>query len=589
MTQITLWLLPLLVGSIFGIANSLRANIKWSWGMMIQHVIVLIISVLGLFVFPKSDWIFAWMGWIFLLSFTVMARILSIKMTQALGLLRTEQAISIARVLRFSFWGPPGQYWIDLCTMIQFYLKGDSKSASSIYEKWNAFGLPKPIADNLTAYAMIGLLVIRDWESVIEKYYEAKQRFEAAGEKNKKNRFPHMVAVPAARAFNELERFEEAAAALELADLPASNYGRDSLETVFLSFFAMIGDEDDLLDVLSAMRKNKSALPEYARLYWHARCRSVKGNYAGALEIFADSLEKTPKQDHAWRERTESQIEFAKSKLAAPEEPSIEQEPSLEETSQETPGQTNARAIAAATARNIRHRCMQVSEVLNSKKQPRTVHILSGLISIIFILTDSSMVRLMQMGDSFNRMSHQFFLAGVLQGPLVLEGQWWRLFTYQFLHGGIPHLMMNLFGLVWFGRYVENLYGPLRFLFIFLGSGVLSGLMEMLVSLNEPAVGASGAVLGVFGAGLAATMKLKDVLPPSVRKHELTWMIGLAVTQLFFDQFANHLFPAKAGSEAIRIAAAAHFGGMLSGFILGWLIPMQKLGTDKLVNQGKEA
>lgn len=575
MTQITLWLLPLLVGSVFGIASSFRAKINWSWGMMLQHAIVLLISVLGLYVLPRYDWLFAWLGWLFLLSFTVLARILSIKMTQALGLLRTEQAISIARILRFCFWGPPGKYWVDLCKMIQFYLKGDSSTATAIYEKWKAFGLPKSIADNLTAYAMIGLLVTRDWEAVIQKFHEAEQRFESTKDK-KKARFPHMVAVPAARAFNELERYREAAAALELADLPASNYGRDSLETVFLSFFAMLGDEEDVIAVLNSMRKNKGGLPEYARLYWHARCRSARADYAGALEIFTESLEKTPKQDLAWRERTESQIEFAKEKLASGNEVLADLQLAEKEG-------------AAAVARGIRHRCMQVSEVLNSKQQPRAVHVLSGIISIVFILTDSAMVRLMQMGDSFTKMSHQFFLAGVLQGPLVLQGQWWRLVSYQFLHGGIAHLMMNLFGLVWFGRYVENLYGPLRFLIVFLGSGILSGLMEISVSMNEPAVGASGAVLGVFGAGMAATLKLKDVLPPSVRKHELTWMIALAVTQLFFDQFANHLFPAKEGNDAIRIAAAAHFGGMLSGFILGWLIPLQKLGTDKVVNQGKEA
>ena len=99
----------------------------------------------------------------------------------------------------------------------------------------------------------------------------------------------------------------------------------------------------------------------------------------------------------------------------------------------------------------------------------------------------------------------------------------------------------------------------------------------MVLTPDLPAVGASGAVLGIFGAGAAATIRLKNVLPPAVRNSELTWMGIMAITQILFDQFVNSLFPSASGStDAVRIAAYAHIGGMLSGFVLGWVLPMRR-------------
>ena len=568
MTQTTLWLFPLLLGSLFGLISSVRAGLRWAWGLFLQHFIVFVIAITGLYIAPKHDWLCALVGWIFLLGYTVIARMLLIKMSQALGLLRCEQAVKWARFVRIIFWGPPGRYWLDLSYMINFYLRGDAKSANAIYEKWKAVKLPKPIADSLTAYAMIGLLVMRDWQSTIDKYEDAIQRYQSElGSKKKKVRFPYQIGVPAIRAFNELGRYKEGLEALELSDMPSSNYGRDTLETVFLGYFALLGAEPQLNSVLESMKGNKTALPEHARLYWQARCFAEKGSYEEAVHCFAESLRKTPEQDTAWKERTQYQLKYYQERRA---------EGSLGTGAQASAEELAIKDRAARRAKEIMDRCLSISEILNTREPPRAVHVLTGLISIAFVLTDPGMGMLMNMSEFAQRCQ----LLGVLQGHLVVAGQWWRLLTYQFLHGGAAHLLMNLFGLVWFGRYVENLYGPARFLIIYFASGVLSGLLQISVDMNEYAVGASGAVLGIFGAGLAATVRLKELLPASIRKHELSWMIALAVTQLAFDQIVNFLFPAAHGEkDAIRIAAAAHVGGMISGFALGWLLPMRKLGT----------
>ncbi|MBX9685310.1 MAG: rhomboid family intramembrane serine protease [Candidatus Obscuribacterales bacterium] len=567
MTQTTLWLLPLVLGSIFGIVSALKAGLRWSWGVVVQHGFVLLISLLGLFVIPKWDWLCAGIGWIVLLTFTVIARILLVKMTQSLGLLRCEKAVGTARLLRFILWGPPGKYWLDLAYMINFYLRSDTRAANQIYQKWQDFKLPKSVADSLAAYAMIGLLVMRDWNSTIEKYEQVKESYlKDLSSKKKDARFPVQIAVPAIRAFNETGRFKDAEDAMRLADLPSSNYGRESLETIFLSYFSLLGATSELNEVLESMKGSKNALPEHARIYWQARCSAEKGDYESAIRLFAESLRKTPDKDSAWKERTQYQLNLNQQRITEEKEPLDPEKLSQQES-------------AAKLGLSVMRRCFIVSDILNSRKAPRTVRILTGLVSIVFILTFAPYL----FGDrSYALISKNFFYWGVLDAR-VFQGEWWRLLSYQFLHGGFSHLFMNVFGLVWFGRYVENIFGARRFLIIYFGSGVLSGLAQIILDPTGAAVGASGAILGIFGAGLAATLRLKNILPANIRKSELSWMLGLAVTQLLFDQLVNLFFPVRAEvHDAVRIAAAAHFGGMVSGFALGWILPLKKMGTEDI-------
>ncbi|MCH8110209.1 MAG: rhomboid family intramembrane serine protease, partial [Chloroflexi bacterium] len=63
---------------------------------------------------------------------------------------------------------------------------------------------------------------------------------------------------------------------------------------------------------------------------------------------------------------------------------------------------------------------------------------------------------------------------GAMYKPLIADGEYWRLFTAMFLHKGTMHLLFNSFGLLIFGRMVERLYGPGRFISIYILAG-LSG------------------------------------------------------------------------------------------------------------------
>lgn len=595
MTETTLWLLPLLAGAILGLVNAARVGWRWSWGTMLQLSLVFVIALVGILL-KKTEWLLSFsptaylhlsasfvlaiVDWIFLLSFTVFARILMTSMTQSLGLLRTDKAVRSARLLRILLWGPPGEFWLDLICMVDAYAKGNLERANQVYQTWSNKSLPQAIALSLEAYAMLGLLVNKDWDGVIGHYERSKERFaqeEISGKKKRK--FPGQLAVSAVRAYNELGRYAEGSDALVRADLPSAGYGRESIDTIFLSYFAMIGDKDSVDRIVANMARSRNgSLPEFARLYWQGRCEALRGQWAQAVELFEKSVQKTPASDNIWRERSQRQLELARQSLQE-----IACVPSAEPDRSSDIHSSKVAILESCSlrAKEIFFRSTIVTDVMAGKKNAKTVNALVMIICAVFSVT--YLPRL-----SNNESMYDVYLYTYAYGVLrdsVFHGEVWRLVTYQFLHGGISHLVMNVVGLVWFGRYVENIYGSMRFLLIFLLSGVLSGILQIVLTPDLPIVGASGAVLGIFGAGAAATIRLKNILPSSVRKSELTWMAVMAITQIVFDQIVNLLFPAAAegGSDAVRIAAYAHIGGMLSGFALGWIMPFRNFLSSGVV------
>lgn len=78
----------------------------------------------------------------------------------------------------------------------------------------------------------------------------------------------------------------------------------------------------------------------------------------------------------------------------------------------------------------------------------------------------------------------------------------WRLLTVLLVHGGIWHLLLNMFALWLMGRTLEPLIGRLRFVVLYLLSGLGGSVMVVLFGFDTSVVGASGAIFGLFGATL---------------------------------------------------------------------------------------
>jgi len=146
---------------------------------------------------------------------------------------------------------------------------------------------------------------------------------------------------------------------------------------------------------------------------------------------------------------------------------------------------------------------------------------------------------------------------GYLSPQSVLQyHQWWRVFTAAFLHGGVPHIALNMLALYWVGSPVEMLYGKLRFTILYALAIVGSGLAVIYFSAYDvPTLGASGAIYGLFGALAAVGLRL------GARGRALIMRV---LPVLGLNLVFTFAIPG--------ISAAAHVGGLITGFVAGLLL-----------------
>lgn len=85
-------------------------------------------------------------------------------------------------------------------------------------------------------------------------------------------------------------------------------------------------------------------------------------------------------------------------------------------------------------------------------------------------------------------------------GPLVVSGEYYRLFTSMFLHANIVHLLFNMYALYLLGSQAEGFFGKVKFLLIYILSGISGSLLSILLNQGIASVGASGAIFGILGA-----------------------------------------------------------------------------------------
>ena len=153
---------------------------------------------------------------------------------------------------------------------------------------------------------------------------------------------------------------------------------------------------------------------------------------------------------------------------------------------------------------------------------------------------------------------------GANHGPDTLAGQWWRLFTYMFLHGGPMHIFFNMWCLWDLGRLCESLYGRWTYGAIYLITGVAGGLASVAWNPGVWSVGASGAIFGLAGA-LVASFYLGEFSLPRIA-------IRATLRSLLFFVGFNILLGAGFNIFGGGIDNACHIGGLVSGLALGALI-----------------
>jgi rhomboid protease GluP len=165
--------------------------------------------------------------------------------------------------------------------------------------------------------------------------------------------------------------------------------------------------------------------------------------------------------------------------------------------------------------------------------------------------------------------------AGALYRPAIEGGEWWRLYTSTFLHGGLLHLAVNMYGLYLLGTFTEDVLGSARFLAVYLVAGLGGAAASTWLGRAALSVGASGAILGLLGALVAALVLDRPRLPPAARRALLVNLVMLGAIQLYIG-FVVPMIDNAAHAGGLAAGAAASFaltpGGLLGAGRRGTLV-----------------
>jgi rhomboid protease GluP len=133
------------------------------------------------------------------------------------------------------------------------------------------------------------------------------------------------------------------------------------------------------------------------------------------------------------------------------------------------------------------------------------------------------------------------------------SGQIWRYFSSMFIHIGFDHLLFNSFALFLFSPPLERILGKVKFLVVYIGSGVAGNLASVLLLTSiTVSAGASGAIYGVFGAFVFITLYRKRLIDAQSKKTLYIILVIGVIHSLF--------------NPAVNIYA--HFGGFIGGILL---------------------
>jgi membrane associated rhomboid family serine protease len=158
---------------------------------------------------------------------------------------------------------------------------------------------------------------------------------------------------------------------------------------------------------------------------------------------------------------------------------------------------------------------------------------------------------------------------GLLFGPFVTSGQWWRTLTTVFVHGGLLHIGFNMMVVISIGFVFERAIGPWRMLVISIVGALGASAFALHFNYAVPTVGASGMILGWVGAMLPIANR-------RFRSNLWVWLIEIAVISILPG-----------------VSWAAHLGGFLAGLPCGfalregkrfwWIAPFLVIGAAMLV------
>lgn len=525
-----LWLFPPLLLSVYSLWSHGHSKMSWAWCFWVQGVIIIITSLLG-FIFAPG-WLWAALAWGEIFLFWAFPRVLVARIDSSITVLNADAALNTAKQLKWFYWGQPAKFWSDMVRAVGCFIKGDQTSGNSILDSWKAV-VPKPLRDQIESYRLTGNVILWNWQFIVDQYELQKK----AGAKISSG-----LLISASRAYGELGEIESSAKCLEESRLEESRSSVRGVALSLMPYFCLSGDRTRVDEIMTLIATGNQSLPEYARQYWMGRCLIASGDQTEAREVFDKAIECAKSEAtnfSAWQSRIESQVKAIDTFTPTPDRWKLQNE----------------------RVWRIFQRISFIQDIIAPNKHSYVVAGLCIIITLAYLVSDFHTY--LPSAES-EKLSLDIFRFGVLDPKLVLSGQYWRLLTCLFLHKNLAHCFVNVLGLYWFGRIAQNIFGTPRFLAIYFISGMLSGIAHTLFAPDTLAVGASGAVMGIFGAVAAGIFRMKGYLPDKVWRVELYWLAALAVVSIISDQ----IIP--------QVAVFAHMGGMVAGLVFGLIVRVPK-------------
>ena len=218
---------------------------------------------------------------------------------------------------------------------------------------------------------------------------------------------------------------------------------------------------------------------------------------------------------------------------------------------------------------------MKISEGINLdtyKKSSRVDKIFSKKVPFvtyaIMVICLLMLVLMFVFGNGFD--NYTLLKFGANNDYLVKHGEYYRLFTSIFLHGSLLHLVLNMYSLYVIGPQVESFFGKVKFLFIYLVSGICGSLLSIAFSHNTISIGASGAIFGLLGSLLYFGYYYRAYLGNAVKSQVLPIII--------INLMIGFLLP--------NIDNGAHIGGLIGGILATMAVGIPDKGSRFEKNNG---
>lgn len=201
----------------------------------------------------------------------------------------------------------------------------------------------------------------------------------------------------------------------------------------------------------------------------------------------------------------------------------------------------------------------KIAEKIFSFKKPIITYSIIFICVLVFIL-----MYVLGNGSTDN---YTLLLFGANLDALTKNGDYYRLLTSVFLHIGIMHLLCNMYSLYIIGKEVENVFGKVKYLIIYLLSGIAGSILSLAFNHNTICAGASGAIFGLLGALLYFGYYYRPYL-------------GATLTRSIIPVIAINLI---VGFLDSGIDNSAHIGGLVGGLLVAMAVGV----PDKSNNNNK--